>query len=320
MILKKYELLSGGNAVVTEENMLFSFDRPRTVLSTSEYLGGLNKLSGVFNQKLPRSVVSSQDLPGGSVRLYFAKQAQMLGDTNMSCLLTSARMACHARHALRTEGIAIEVFATGGVFGNAARAGEPARYKETAEGFSPLGGTINLFVFFSFALSPGLMAKALITLTEAKSALLQELGIYSVFDSYTATGTSTDGAIIVMNDEGPLYNDVGTYSQIGSMLAMCTKEAIAKTLHNECYINETSQMSAALLLKKLAQNKAQKDFYFAKFADLSIEEKAELLEALSIWRMISEKHAFGGLSDRSFAMLKENLCLNLPVIKEFINI
>lgn len=318
MLLKEYKLLSGGTASITSENMVFVFERPRTVLSTSEYLGGINKLSGVVNQKLPEGIVYCHDLPGGSVVNYFALRAKQLGNERMSILLTSAKMQCYGHCLARNGEITVEAFATGGVQGNATRAGEPALYEETGAGFSPLEGTINLFVFLSFALPPGLMAKALITLTEAKSALLQELGVYSVYDEYTATGTSTDGVVIVINDEGFCYSDVGSHSQIGNMFANCAKQAIFQALRKECYITEKTQLSAKYLLEKLSKDHQAREIYFAKFNELSLDDKEQIIEALSIWHMLKEKHAFGGLPNQSFALLKQELFTKYSLIEDFL--
>lgn len=312
-------IFGGINMSVTENYMLFTFDKERTVLSTSEYLGGINKLAGVFNQKLPRGVICPSDLPGGSIEQYFALQSASLGHKSMSCLLTSARMECHGHSFLQEGGIAVEVFATGGVEGNAARAGELPQYKETEDGFSPLGGTINLFVFLSFALSQGLLSKTLITLTEAKSALLAELGVYSTYGLNTATGTGTDGIIVVMNDEGHCYNDVGTHSEIGWMLAEGVKRAVAETLVKECYWSASAQMSARRLIEHDAWSKEAKVRMHGAFAKFSISEREDLTEALSIYYMLREKLEFGGVSEKSYEWLLKVVAERYPVLSVWLD-
>ncbi len=71
---------------------------------------------------------------------------------------------------------------TGGVEGNAGRAGDPASVVESADGFETLPpanrepgpGTINSMVLINKPLIPGAMTRTIMTATEAKSAALQE--------------------------------------------------------------------------------------------------------------------------------------------------
>ena len=311
-------LLDGTVAVIKKDYMLFSFDKRRTVLSTSEYFGGINRLGGVFNQKLPKGIVCAEDLPGASIEKYFSLQSEKLGNNDMSCLLTSARMECHGHYRIRSGDVSVEVFATGGVEGNAARAGELPQYRETREGFSPIGGTINIFVFLSFALSHGLLSKALITLTEAKSAILAELGVYSTYGMNTATGTGTDGVIVVMDDDGHCYNDVGTHSEIGWMMAECVKKAVAETLMKECYWSRSAQLSARRLIEHDMCSKSYRPRIHALFSSLDMQGRQDLTDALSIFYMLREKKEFGGISEKSFDWLREMLFGRYPVMREWL--
>jgi adenosylcobinamide amidohydrolase len=59
-------------------------------------------------------------------------------------------------------------------------------------------GTINIFVFTLNDLSDPAMFRTIITVTEAKCAALQELGIRSSYNQeFSATGTGTDNIVIV---------------------------------------------------------------------------------------------------------------------------
>ena len=316
MTIAQHRLTGGGLAQIRQDDILFCFDEPRTVLSSSEYSGGLNKLWGVFNQKLPSGIISDKDLPGGSVAGYFAEKTRSLGWPSASGLLTSARMQCHGHHIAGVGTLAVEAFATGGVEGNAARAGELPQYYENADGFSPLEGTINLFVFLSFALSPGLMTKALITLTEAKSALLAELGVFSTYGDYTATGTGTDGIIIAINDDAPEYHDVGTHSQIGYLLASAAKAAIAQTVCRECYWTAGAQQSAVRVLEKLPTK--DKAAVWTKFSSLTFDEQEALIHGLTVWHMLRERRYWGGLPDKAHNWLCTELFKKYPILQDWL--
>jgi adenosylcobinamide amidohydrolase len=318
MLIQEHKLLGGGRAKIRPQEITFRFDCPRTVLSTSEYNGGIKKLYGVFNQELPPGITSAADLPGGSVPAYFELKAQEMGFLSASGLLTCARMPCYGCHTARSGDMAVQAFATGGVEGNAARAGEAPLYRETAEGFSPIGGTINLFVFLSFALRPGLLAKALITLTEAKSALLAELGVFSAYGEYTATGTGTDGVIVVMNDGGRCYNDVSVHSEAGHLLAKAAKAAIASTLCRECYWSAYAQLSAARVLEKLSKSIGGKENLYFRFRQLSFAEQESLTKGLSVWHLLKERRAWNGLSEDVYTWLCAETIKKYPILSDWI--
>ncbi|MDR2006245.1 MAG: adenosylcobinamide amidohydrolase [Acidaminococcales bacterium] len=319
MLIAKHRLIGGGRAEIGLEEISFRFDRPRTVLSTSEYNGGIKKIYGVFNQQLPPEVVSAADLPGGTAPAYFARRAEELNFPSASGLLTSARMPCYGCYSARAGDITVQAFATGGVEGNAARAGEAPLYQETAAGFAPLGGTINLFVFLSFVLSPGLLTRALIILTEAKSALLAELGIFSTYGEYAATGTGTDGVIIAMNDGGHSYNDVSTHSEIGYLLAKAAKEAIAFTLCRACYWSASAQLSAARMLERLSKGGADKETLYRSFRQLSFAEQESLTEGLTVWHLLEERRAWNGLSAAVYSWLCAELMKKHPILSDWLN-
>ena len=85
--------------------------------------------------------------------------------------------------------------ATAGVHGNAGRAGDPAAWHEGENGYQPVHavpGTINVLVLFNVPLTPAALTRAVATMTEGKSALLQELAIPSRYSPHLATGTGTD--------------------------------------------------------------------------------------------------------------------------------
>lgn len=317
MIIKKQKLYQNDILSLSPTIMSFAFTKPRTVLSTGEFNGGIVKCDGVFNQKLSKKVVTSKDLPGESVAAYLASIAKEQGFTSATGLLTIAAMERYGYSFIKNDDIIIEVFATAGVNGNAARAGEKPLYKETKEGFQKLGGTINIFAFLSLSLCPGMLTRALITLTEAKSALLSELGVFSSFGKYTATGTGTDGIIVAMNDYGTRYNDVGTHSQLGYLMAKATKEALKEALLKESFWSSYAQISAKRILSRRAKSINQQEMLFMRFSKLSFDEKEQVLEGLSIFNLLEEKKAWGALPERVIDWLYQETIKRYPLLHEW---
>lgn len=227
------QLHCGGILRIDGHSLLCRFSSPRLALASSPYNGGFCRVDGVFNHQLPFFVERESDLPGGSQRAYLQREAMRLGFATDACsgLLTSARMDCHGYAASLRDGLWLECVATGGVGGNAARAGEPAQYRELADGYAAIGGTINLLLLTNAALPHGSMVKALLTATEAKSSLLQDLAVQSVNQQAIATGTGTDGVILLCDPGSTLSrSDCGTQSLFGSMLSGVVRRALSQAL------------------------------------------------------------------------------------------
>lgn len=237
-------LITGGKLYIDTQSILCRFPSPFQVLSTSLYNGGYSLADAVFNQRLSLFVDSERDLPGGSLENYLALVADkhgLLRDCSTG-LLTSARMECCGYCAITFKEIVVEVVATAGVSENAARAGDPACYFEDADCYQPIGGTINLMVFTNISLPKGAMAKALISITEAKSAALQELAVVSPFTLNPATGTGTDGIILACDPASPMTcKDTGTQSKLGELFCRATKAAVKQALAKECNITPLRQ-------------------------------------------------------------------------------
>ena len=102
---------------------------------------------------------------------------------------------------------------TAGVCSNAQRMS-----RDTGNFYEP--GTINIMVMTNMRLSHRAMARAVITVTEAKTAALTDLDIRSSFQGidFQATGTGTDNIIIVQGQGVPIDN-TGGHSKMGELIA-----------------------------------------------------------------------------------------------------
>ena len=108
---------------------------------------------------------------------------------------TAANMNYAAIREQQDGNLRVTAVVTAGVQGNAACAGDAAGWRETERGWDkipPAGGTINTMLFLSHPLTRGALARAVITMTEAKSAALARLAIRSRYSKDLATGTGTD--------------------------------------------------------------------------------------------------------------------------------
>ena len=128
----------------------------------------------------------------------------------------------------------VSCLATAGIKSNAQRMGiDKATSVERDGKFKDLPGTINIIISTNATLSNAAIAQAIITVTEAKTATLQDMDIRSIYSPQKqATGTGTDNVIIV-SGRGPLVKYTGGHAKMGELIGMATRTAVAKAIEKQ---------------------------------------------------------------------------------------
>lgn len=123
---------------------------------------------------------------------------------------------------------------TAGVQGNAACAGDPAAWRETEQGWekvSPLSGTINTLLFLNHSVSEGALARTVMTITEAKTAALHQLGVRSLYSKAFATGTGTDQyGIAAPLAKGKALTSASPHVKLGELIGVVVRDATLEAL------------------------------------------------------------------------------------------
>lgn len=123
---------------------------------------------------------------------------------------------------------------TGGVEGNATAAGEPAGWRETPAGMEKVpayAGTINTMLLINQPLTPGALARVVVTMTEGKSAALQQLAVPSRRHVDLATGTGTDQYCVAAPIAGAaMLTSASPHVKLGELVGVATRQATLETL------------------------------------------------------------------------------------------
>ena len=148
---------------------------------------------------------------------------------------TAANMQNAAIASRSFEEVTVWAAVTAGVQGNAGRAGDEAKWHEGSEGWKPLhaqSGTINTMLLFNWPLLPGGLTRAIATMTEAKSAVLQELAVSSRYSAHLATGTGTDQFCLAapLDAARKPKTWTGKHSKLGEILAHAVMDATREAL------------------------------------------------------------------------------------------
>ncbi|MCF0133712.1 MAG: adenosylcobinamide amidohydrolase [Blautia sp.] len=105
-----------------------------------------------------------------------------------------------------------------------------SRSADKTAGFVP--GTINMIIHISAELSWNAMVGATVVATEAKAAAIQEVGLKSCYSDGLATGSGTDGIIIVSDMESDVHlTQVRTDVKAGEIIGAAVKKALKRALY-----------------------------------------------------------------------------------------
>jgi adenosylcobinamide amidohydrolase len=147
---------------------------------------------------------------------------------------TAANMHYAALVTAEDEDVAVTAVVTAGVHTNATCAGDPAPWRETADGISKvpaIAGTINTILCVSAPVTPAALARTVVTMTEGKSAALQRLAAPSCFSPDLATGTGTDQFAVAAPLTGRrALTSASPHMKFGELVGRAVRDATLEAL------------------------------------------------------------------------------------------
>jgi len=291
--------------------LVVRFAARRSVLGTAPLNGGRrDDLKWVFNH----GGETSGEMKAPTYEGHVAAIARELGlDPEYSSgLSTGACVDNLSIKSLTFEDTTVTAVVTGGVDVNAGRVGDEARWHERDGEVVFVAGTVNILLFIDASLTEGAMARALVTCTEAKTAAIQELLVPSCYSSGLATGSGTDGTIIITNPQSKVrLSEAGKHFKLGELIGRTVIAAVKEALFLETGLSPERQMdiigrmgrfgvTEAALAARLEANGLSFDKLAYRFEHLRRNRMlvirtsfyAHLLDQLS-WGMVNEEDALG---------------------------
>ncbi|UWG98466.1 adenosylcobinamide amidohydrolase [Dehalobacter sp. DCM] len=253
--MKIHMLPTGDEVHRYQKSIVIPFKNSRKVLSTSPLNGGYREnLLSAFNHDSNPGAGISCSLRTDSYLNDLKLLATEIGldPATATGISTAASMDNVAIKAVSYENLTVTAIVTGGVEVNGGRVGDPASYHE-ARGKTVMTkeGTINIILDIDADLLPGTLARALVTCTEAKTAALQELMAGSSYSRGLATGSGTDGTIIIANSQSDLkLTYAGKHSKLGELIGLAVKPAVKEALFLQTGLSPKSQHSMLRRLKR----------------------------------------------------------------------
>lgn len=155
------------------------------------------------------------------------------GDT--AVMGTAANLNYVAIASATDEDVEVTAAVTAGVARNATAAGEPATWRETADGMKKVpayAGTINTILLINLPVTVATLARAVVmTMTEGKSAALQRLAVPSKLHIDLATGTGTDQYCIAAPVAEPrTLTTASPHMKLGELIGRAARDATLEAL------------------------------------------------------------------------------------------
>ena len=267
------------------KGVIFSFAGPRHVLSSSVLNGGYrDNLQAVFNfdEKPDDSKLCEMNESTYEEHLFhIAKDKLELNPAFCSGLSTAAdmdNMATETATVTLSNGFPLTVTAavTGGIDQNGARPGDPACWEEYDYSYRalqelgeiPQPGTINIMLHINARLTEGTMVRAVITGSEAKAAACSELLCPSLYSEGIATGSGTDGMIVISDPSTEfVLTAAGKDSVLGEMIGTTIMKAVKKTIGLQTDVTPEFQHN---VLKRLDRFGVTEESLYAIYANRSM--------------------------------------------------
>lgn len=206
------------------------FAEEQKCLSSAIYNGGKKEINSAFILKVNENFSGTKkEFENPDVTIKKIATEQNLNGAFIG-MMTSASMNSFREVELRKNDVRVSAMLTAGV-SNAKRAGETAEWQSFEQKvFS--SGTINIIVYTNLNLSETALTEAIMIITEAKAAALQDLKILTP-DKNIATGTGTDSAAIVCSKKGIENKFCGKHTLLGELIGKSVYKAVMNSLESQ---------------------------------------------------------------------------------------
>jgi len=212
-------------ADATLSSLVIRFKQPQAAVSTLDgTLAGLRAVGNTYIP-MPASLVHMAYGVDGVAEDIRVNLGFAAGE--FTTLMTGAEMRNLAVGRADYKDIAVTALVTAGVKGNALRSSKDA-------GLYYRPGTINILLLTNRRLTEAAMLRAIVTITEAKTAALLDMDIRSSYTgpAHGATGTGTDN-IIVVQGEGPPEPYTGGHTKMGELIAAAVHAGVTDAIFRQ---------------------------------------------------------------------------------------
>ncbi|MFA8342979.1 MAG: adenosylcobinamide amidohydrolase [Rhodothermaceae bacterium] len=199
------------------------FTEEQKCLSSAIFNGGSKKIASALILKVEENF-KGEKTEFENPEITVKKFGDKIGiKDEFAGMMTSASMNSFREVKLEKEDVVVSAMLTAG-FSNAKRAGEKAEWQSFEQKVYK-SGTINIILYTNLNLSNAALTEAIMIITEAKTAALQDLNVRTP-DNNIATGTGTDSVAVVCNTKGIENHFCGKHTLLGEMIGKAVYQAL----------------------------------------------------------------------------------------------
>ena len=252
---RKYAEMSGNIEVyrIGRALVLQLPDDGYRVLSNGSYGGGFTDSPkavinlGSFGGKLEWNMMGDREAVYECNRAAVSKMGYNLKEVVMEC--TAANMENASVGTTECNGVGISVAITAGIRGNGGCAGDPAKFDE-AERYLETNGTIVILLSVDAELSDTSMLRIMNMMTQAKSAVIQEMQAKSLYSHRLATGSGTDQIAVISHRNGVILEEFEQDSALSASIVGLVRENLYRAFDWQSYMTPSEQCDAMVQLSR----------------------------------------------------------------------
>ncbi len=213
----------------TANHVHIKFSKTHRVMSSAVLNGGLVSADHLVNMKVPKESPDNKGSGNESPEQTLANYCSNYGWHGTSVgMMTAASMKSFSMAKITEPGIDSIIVVTTGL-SNARRVGDVAECRAMVTD-SKAVGTINIIFLTSAKLTDAASVEAVLMITEAKAAALQEAKILSPISNKIATGTGTDSVAVVSGHGPEVITYCGKHVVFGEILGRLVMETVASSI------------------------------------------------------------------------------------------
>jgi adenosylcobinamide hydrolase len=219
--MEQINLASNTKLIVKDNVLAVICDSSLKTVSSAIYNGGHNQVKAVLNVGVPEGY-SDLSLHLDPLELITSSAAKIGLTKDYLAMLTAAKIKNYSLVSKKAVDFSVSVVATAGC-SHGESSGEEMDVQEIA-------GTINIIVLIDGNSSESCMVAALITATEAKSAVMRDFDVRSRYTGDSATGSITDSVTVASTCSGKTLSLAGPASKLGKLVGSCARRAVTEAL------------------------------------------------------------------------------------------
>jgi iron complex transport system ATP-binding protein len=219
--MEQFNLASNTRLIVKDNVLAVICDSSLKTVSSAIYNGGHNQVKAVLNVGVPEGY-SDLSLHLDPLELITSSAAKIGLTKDYLAMVTAAKIKNYSLVSKKSTDFSVSVAATAGC-SHGESSGEEMDVQEIA-------GTINIIALIDGNPTDSCMVAALITATEAKSAVMRDFDIRSRYTGDSATGSITDSVTIASPCRGKTFSLAGPASKLGKMIGYCARRAVTEAL------------------------------------------------------------------------------------------